>query len=299
MGLFDTVHCEYPLPNAAHQDLEFQTKSLESLLDTYTLTRDGRLMRHARRGGRGGLDRDIEWPLHGDIRIYTSLRPPAGEREWVEYVVRFTHGRVEWIRPLQEVPPTPEDDGIPPAFDWEPVQEPFPPQPEASSRDEAGAAAGGAADPGPSAPPADDGAPLGPEETLLENLRRDRGELEKLLAASDDHWGYEDPVYRFYHQSFKVYWLQQRTQAIVERLQTLAPDRPLNPWFVAIVQSGTGKKFAHEDNARWTEVTRPILEAFFHARFFLEMAVRYADLAAPPQPLPSGYAALLYLFGLR
>jgi hypothetical protein len=41
------------------------------------------------------------------------------------------------------------------------------------------------------------------------------------------------------------------------------------------------------------------LEAFFHARFFLEMAVRHAGLDAPPQALPSGYAALLYLFGLR
>ena len=34
-------------------------------------------------------------------------------------------------------------------------------------------------------------------------------------------------------------------------------------------------------------------------RFFLEMAVRYADSAEPPHVLPSGYAALLYLYGLR
>ena len=46
-------------------------------------------------------------------------------------------------------------------------------------------------------------------------------------------------------------------------------------------------------------MTRPILEAFFHARFFLEMAVRHAHLESPPSPLPSGYAALLYLYGLR
>lgn len=49
----------------------------------------------------------------------------------------------------------------------------------------------------------------------------------------------------------------------------------------------------------WTAVTRPILEALFHARFFVEMAVRYSDLAEPPLPLRSGYAALLYLYGLR
>lgn len=42
-----------------------------------------------------------------------------------------------------------------------------------------------------------------------------------------------------------------------------------------------------------------ILEAFFHARFFLEMAVRYATLPECPNPLPSGYAALLSLYGLR
>jgi hypothetical protein len=29
------------------------------------------------------------------------------------------------------------------------------------------------------------------------------------------------------------------------------------------------------------------------------MAVRYSDLQEPPQMLPSGYAALLYLFDLR
>lgn len=58
----------------------------------------------------------------------------------------------------------------------------------------------------------------------------------------------------------------------------------------------TQKEFATSDNDRWTLGTRPIVEAFFHARFFLEMAVRYAMLEAPPRPLPSGYAALLYLY---
>lgn len=77
------------------------------------------------------------------------------------------------------------------------------------------------------------------------------------------------------------------------------PGQPLHPWFREIVARGTGKQFSSEHNANWTEVTRPILEAFFHARFFLEMAVRYAELESPPSPLPSGYAALLYLYGLR
>jgi hypothetical protein len=48
------------------------------------------------------------------------------------------------------------------------------------------------------------------------------------------------------------------------------------------------------------EATRPIVEAFFHARYFLEMAVRYGkELATAPCLLPSGWASLLYLYGLR
>jgi hypothetical protein len=42
-----------------------------------------------------------------------------------------------------------------------------------------------------------------------------------------------------------------------------------------------------------------MLEAFAHAKFMIEMAVRYAGLLGPPQPMPSGYAALLYLYDLR
>jgi hypothetical protein len=137
------------------------------------------------------------------------------------------------------------------------------------------------------------------EVALLGRLRERRVALSDLLARSSDHWGYEDPVYRFYHQSFKVYSLQGQTESIVAALADLAPDRPLNPWFLEIARLGTGHEFAAEHNARWTEVTRPMLEAFFHARFFLEMAVRYSTLESPPRPLPSGYAALLYLYGLR
>src|SRR6266567_7691723 len=50
----------------------------------------------------------------------------------------------------------------------------------------------------------------------------------------------------------------------------------------------------------WLEVTGPIVEAFFHAHYFLEMAVRYGkQLQHPPRQLPSGWAAFLYLYNLR
>jgi hypothetical protein len=137
------------------------------------------------------------------------------------------------------------------------------------------------------------------ERALLGALQSRRDELKMRLEESSNEWGFEDPIYRFYHQSFKLYSLQGQTQAIVRLLESLAPDRTLNPWFLQIVEEGTGKQFTPKDNADWPRVTRPIVEAFFHARFFLEMAVRYTHVAEPPRVLPSGYAALLYLYGLR
>jgi len=111
--------------------------------------------------------------------------------------------------------------------------------------------------------------------------------------------GYEDPLYQFYHQSFKVYTLQTATTKMVEALQSLLPGRELNPWFVQIIREGTGKTFDLSHNKAWLANTRPIVEAFFHSRFMLEMAVRYSGLEEPPQVLPSGWAALLYLFNVR
>jgi hypothetical protein len=96
-----------------------------------------------------------------------------------------------------------------------------------------------------------------------------------------------------------VFALQNQTEKIVSALRFLLPTRPLNPQFLQIVGEGTGKEFAPGMNDAWEHHTGPILEAFFHARFFLEMAVRYADLPAPPNPLPSGWAALLCLHELR
>ena len=137
-------------------------------------------------------------------------------------------------------------------------------------------------------------------QSLFRNLQAQLPELEKLLAQCNNHWGYEDPIYRFYHHSFKVYGLQDQTTKIVQALQALAPQMRLNEQFLRIVEAGTGKVFKNSDNRRWDSVTRPMLEAFFHARFFLEMAVKYGrELQAPPNTLPSGWAAFLYLYDLR
>jgi len=137
---------------------------------------------------------------------------------------------------------------------------------------------------------------------LLANLKRDHDALVRLLESVSGH-NYEDVVYRFWHQSFKVYFMAQAdTLQMVEALRRLSPGggSSLHPWFEGIVAAGTGRTFEMADNRRWLEVTRPMLEAFWHARFFVEMAVRYGrELDVPPGRLPSGWAALLYLYQMR
>jgi hypothetical protein len=138
------------------------------------------------------------------------------------------------------------------------------------------------------------------ELQLLRNIKARLPELEKLLEKVSSHWYAEDGFYRFYHQSFKVYRVQGYTLEVVQVLRSLLPDHPLNGWFEQIVTDGTGKEFRREHNERWPDETRPILEAFFHARTMLEFAIRYGkELDTAPTTLPSGWAAVLCLYGLR
>ena len=138
------------------------------------------------------------------------------------------------------------------------------------------------------------------EKRLIANITTAHDDLFRLLEEVNDHWGYEDAIYRFYHQSFKVFFLQASTEKIVTALQNLLPEQPLNDWFLCIVSEGTGKTFKMEMNDNWLQETRPVVEAFFHAKYFLEMTCRYSDKVKEPQQiLPSGWASVLYLYGLR
>jgi hypothetical protein len=69
----------------------------------------------------------------------------------------------------------------------------------------------------------------------------------------------------------------------------LAPHLSMSPWFTQIVDDGTGEQFSLEVNQCWPEATRHILEAFFHARDFLEMVCKYEkELNEAPDSLASG-----------
>jgi hypothetical protein len=115
------------------------------------------------------------------------------------------------------------------------------------------------------------------ERALLDNLKKQRPALHDLLERINDKWCYEDGLYRFYHQSFKVFNLQEATLEMVKALKKVSPQgTELCPPFQQILATGTGRQFQVEDNQNWVERTAPIVQAFLHARYFLEMAVKYS-----------------------
>lgn len=124
MGMFDYIVCEVELPGNPPEGLSFQTKSLPRTMATYTITKEGRLLktRYKRVRLRQGevphytrfwsrMQPIVEHPLmrtihlkrealdidhHGDIIFYDYL----GAGKWYEYKARFTNGQLEWIRKI-------------------------------------------------------------------------------------------------------------------------------------------------------------------------------------------------------
>jgi len=137
-------------------------------------------------------------------------------------------------------------------------------------------------------------------KVLLESIKVDLPALEELLAEMNSEWVADDMFYRFYHHSFKVYGLQSVTDKAFGALGRLLPGVRMNQQFLDIVHNGTGKTFEMSDNRRWGYETRPILEAFWHVRQMVDIAVRCGKtMDTAPDLLPSGWAALLYLYNLR
>lgn len=115
---------------------------------------------------------------------------------------------------------------------------------------------------------------------------------------------YEDGVYRFYHHSFKVYRVQQNTRRAVALFrkigEPLGNRNSLSDLFEDITRDGTERRFRMQHNRDWPHHSRPIVEAFQHARYFVDMMLLSArELETAPQILPSGWASVLHLYEIR
>lgn len=98
MGMFDTLNCEYPLNEKIVQKESFQTKSLDCLMDNYTITKRGKLILQRRRYFEN-FSKKVYLDFHGDIEFYTFLGS-FGENnyEWFDYIARFAEGNLQWIK---------------------------------------------------------------------------------------------------------------------------------------------------------------------------------------------------------
>lgn len=107
MGLYDEIRWDAALPKGHPPDSRlFQTKSLDyPSLEHYVVTPEGRLLLVGN-GFEDGADltdhpkisQGIDVEFHGDMRLVSA----EGHRE---YLARFTHGTLEWIRPLADGEP--------------------------------------------------------------------------------------------------------------------------------------------------------------------------------------------------
>jgi hypothetical protein len=86
MGMYDDITCEHALPGEPKpKDNSFQTKDLDCLMDHYTITRDGRL-----------LKRKAEVQFHGMLSFYTY----TDDDMWFEYEAKFADSRLIEMRPI-------------------------------------------------------------------------------------------------------------------------------------------------------------------------------------------------------
>jgi O-methyltransferase involved in polyketide biosynthesis len=136
------------------------------------------------------------------------------------------------------------------------------------------------------------------DQRLLDTIKAKLPDLERLLVPFQVT--YEEGIYRFYHHSFKVYQLQHCTLQAVEIFKSIASDNQLCEWFEQIVTAGTGQVWEQGHNLDWTLHTRPIVEAFLHTKYFLEMMIKYGrEMDTAATILPTGWAAILELYNQR
>ena len=106
MGMYDEIWWEAELLEGHPPESRlFQTKSLERCLDRYVVTREGRLCLVGNGlqddgpfDGGQRVHESIDMDFHGDMRLVSATG------QYGEYIARFTHGTLEWIRPRADDP---------------------------------------------------------------------------------------------------------------------------------------------------------------------------------------------------
>lgn len=136
---------------------------------------------------------------------------------------------------------------------------------------------------------------------IFQKMKECKDEIIKL--HKDNEIIYEDRVYRFYHASFKVFWLQNQIEDILKLLKKLNPHRPyqFDEWFLKIIKEAQDQgSFKINYNEDFSAHARPVLEAYLHCKYFLDMLRECIKIKQEPKScITSGWASILELYNLR
>ena len=115
---------------------------------------------------------------------------------------------------------------------------------------------------------------------------------------NDMNTEYTRSLYKFYSQSFKVYHLQDFTLKVHSLFKSIADATALqlHEGFEQIIAEGTGSTFDMSHNVDWLTHTRPIVEAFLHAKYMVEMMIRLNTAEPGSLRHVQAYQAVMVLF---
>lgn len=137
--------------------------------------------------------------------------------------------------------------------------------------------------------------------SFLHRLRAHRAALLHLHRWGAGGLGVSEGVYRFYHQSFKVFSQQDWIAECVREFAGIYPRRLLNRTYCLIAERGLVCECVPRINKDWLRCTGPVVESSFHTWVFLDALVRVmkSPAKAVPQTLTAEWGIALYLWDLR
>lgn len=137
------------------------------------------------------------------------------------------------------------------------------------------------------------------EQQLLTAISKNKQRIYKLQQTSHNLWGGEDAIYRFYHESFKTYRIQDLSKSIINLIKDLLPLE-LNKMLLKIIEEGTGKEFNFNSPNSWYEDAKPMVDTFLHLRHILDMIVKYGlESDDSDRKGNMGWFTVLYVYKIR
>lgn len=108
MGLYDTIISEYPIPEViiegkivSFESLEFQTKDLNNMMDSYLINMDGQLVYLENNWiTKDPISKEYKnTHFHGILNFYTTYITPSDNLYSIDFYAKFTDGFIANITP--------------------------------------------------------------------------------------------------------------------------------------------------------------------------------------------------------